>query len=134
MKKYGLLFVVVLSLTFYFQLSAQNVSPHFSELRGMEDAQGNTHLLYRINSYQRNNIAESGNNDVYNFIPGTTTDTIFLYDGYTCSIYMGWGSTVRAYDVWNNDLTKYIFTGELVNCFEPYFVISRFDSNFDLYI
>lgn len=128
MKKFGLLFVVVLSLTFSFQLSAQNVSPHFSELKGMEDNQGNTHLLYRIHSYQRNNIAESGHNDVYNFIPGTPTDTIYFRDSYTCSIYMGWGETVIDYDYWDKDLTKFIYAGDYVTCFEPGPFISRFDS------
>jgi len=42
--------VVALFLFFQITLSAQNVSPQFSELKGMEDAQGNTHLLYRIYS------------------------------------------------------------------------------------
>ena len=46
MKKFGLLFVVVLSLTFSIQISAQNVSPQFSELKGMEDNQGNTPVSY----------------------------------------------------------------------------------------
>lgn len=130
MKKFGLLFVVFLSLTFSFQLSAQNVSPHFSELKGMQDAQGNTHLLYRIYSHQSGPGYESGTNDIYNMVPGTSIDTIYLYDGYTCGPYMSWGSTVNAYDIWNEDLSKYILAGEMVNCFEPYFVISRFDSNF----
>ena len=130
MKTFRFLFTVVLSLLLHTALFAQNVSPQFSELKGMEDAQGNTHLLYRIHSSQHNSISSSYSNNIYNFIPGTLTDTIFLYDGYSCSIYMGWGSTVSAYDIWNDDLSKYIFAGELVNCFEPYFVISRFDSNF----
>ena len=76
MKRFGLLFVVVLSLTFSFQLSAQNVSPHFSELKGMEDAQDNTHLLYRIYSHQSGTGYESGTNDIYNLVPGTSIDTI----------------------------------------------------------
>jgi hypothetical protein len=123
-------FVIVLFFLLHATLTAQNVSPQFSELKGMEDRQGNTHLLYRIYTSQSNGPNFSGSNDIYNFIPGPSTDTIFLYDGYTCSIYTGWGATVSAYDIWNNDLSKYIFTGELVNCFEPYFVISRYDSNF----
>ena len=130
MKTLRFLFTVILLLVLHAELSAQNVSPQFSELKGIEDAQGNTHLLYRIHSSQYKSISESYSNDIYNLIPGTTTDTIFLYDGYACSIYMGWGSTISTYDIWNNDLSKYIFAGDLVNCFEPYFVISRFDSNF----
>ena len=53
-------------------LNAQNVSPQFSELKGMEDDQGNTHLLYRIYSYQHGLGYESGRNDIYNLVPGTT--------------------------------------------------------------
>ncbi|MCC6256568.1 MAG: hypothetical protein IT276_16760, partial [Ignavibacteriaceae bacterium] len=105
MKKLGLFFALVFSLLLYSEISAQNVSPQFSELKGMEDAQGNTHLLYRIHSYQHGPNYESGTNNIYNFVPETSIDTIFLYDGYTCSIYMGWGSTVSSYDIWDNDLS-----------------------------
>ena len=89
MKKFRFLFTLIFLLVLYAVVSAQNVSPQFSELRGMEDAQGNTHLLYRIHSYQHGPNYESGTNDIYNLIPGTLTDTIFLYDGYTCGPYLG---------------------------------------------
>ncbi len=79
MKKFGLLFFVVLSLTFSSQLSAQNVSPHFSELKGMEDAQGNTHLLYRIYSYQiLQPFGFYEDNSLYHFDLGNQKDTLFI--------------------------------------------------------
>jgi len=128
MKKLGFFFIVSLSLVFISVLTAQNVSPQFSELKGMEDAQGNTHLLYRIYSYQYGSGYESGRNDIYNLVPGTTIDTIYFDDGYTCGPYMGWGETVIDYDFWDDDLTKFIYAGDYVTCFEPSPFISRFDS------
>ena len=50
MKVLRYLFIVILLLVLHAALSAQNVSPQFSELKGMEDEQNNTHLLYRVYS------------------------------------------------------------------------------------
>lgn len=129
MKKFGLLFVVVLSLTFSSQLSAQNVSPHFSELKGMQDAQGNTHLLYRIYSYQQGSGYESGTFDIYNMIPGTFLDTIIFQDNFYCGMIFGSGVGISSYDFWNNDLNKFIVSGSKSNCYEASGYISRFDSS-----
>jgi len=126
MKK--LRFIVFISFVFVNVLTAQNVSPQFFELKGMEDDQGNTHLLYRIYSYQHGLGYESGRNDIYNLVPGTTIDTIYFDDGYSCGPYMGWGETVIDYDFWDDDLTKFIYAGDYVTCFEPGPFISRFDS------
>jgi len=126
MKK--LRFIVFVSFVFVNVLNGQNVSPQFSELKGMEDDQGNTHLLYRIYFYQHGPGYESGRNDIYNLVPGTTIDTIYFDDGYTCGPYMGWGETVIDYDFWDDDLTKFIYAGDYVTCFEPGPFISRFDS------
>jgi len=128
MKKFGLFFVVVFSLTFSSQLSAQNVSPHFSELKGMEDAQGITHLLYRIYSHQQGLNFQSGTNNIYNLVPGTSIDTIYFYDYFSCGPYMDYGISILDYDYWDNDLTKYIISGNFVTCLEPAPFISRFDS------
>ena len=128
MGKISILFIVIILCSFRSVVFAQNVSPYFSELKGMEDNQGNTHLLYRIHSYMRNSIAESASNNIYNLVPGTSIDTIYLEDSYTCSIYMGWGTTIFDFDYWDNDLTKFIISGDYVNCFEPSPFISRFDS------
>lgn len=111
-------------------LYPQNVSPQFSELKGIEDQLNNTNLLYRIySSYSDSNI-NSANRSIYNFNPVTLTDTIFLLDGFSCSggIFPGYGKTVNSYDFWNNDLTKYIYCGEETNCIEGSGYISRYDS------
>ena len=129
MKKFRFLFTVVLSLLLHTALSAQNISPQFSELMGMEDAQGNTHLLYRIRSYESSFNYVSAKNDIYNLVPGTALDTIIFHDGYTCGPYMGWGTIILDYDYWNSDLSKFIVSGDFVTCFEPAPFISRFDSS-----
>jgi len=128
MKNFVFFFVVVLIFLFSLQTSAQNVSPHFSELKGMEDNQGNTHLLYRIYSYLYNNGISISNN-IYNLVPETSIDTIYFYSSYFCDQNMGWGITVHDYDYWENDLTKFIVSGEYETCMEPSPFISRFDSN-----
>jgi hypothetical protein len=130
MKKLWLIITVIFPFVFVSVLTAQNISPQFSEIKGMEDIQGNTHLLYRIYSHQSGPGYESGSNDIYNLVTGTTIDTIYFYDGYTCSPFMGWGETVIDYDFWDNDLTKFIYAGDHVTCFEPGPFISRFDSAF----
>ena len=112
MKKFGLLFVVVLSLTFSLQISAQNVSPHFSELKGMEDAQGNTHLFYRIfSSLGAYPYPHSSNNSIYHFDLEANTDTFFLYEGGSSDILFNSWKTVDDYSFWNNDPSKYIYCG-----------------------
>ena len=110
-------FVLVLFILLHTTLTAQNVSPQFSELKGMEDAQGNTHLLYRIHSSQSNGPNIFCSNDIFNLVPGILMDTIFLIDGYTCTIYMGWGATVIDYDVWDNDLSQNIFSWRIGKLF-----------------
>ncbi|MEO8233025.1 MAG: hypothetical protein ABI638_12130, partial [Ignavibacteriota bacterium] len=127
MKKLWLFFALVFSLLLCSELSAQNISPQFSELKGMEDNQGNTHLLYRINSYQHGTDYESGSNDIYNLVPGTSIDTIYFYDHYSCGPNIGWGVMIFDYDYWENDLTKFIVSGNYVTCLEPSPFISRFN-------
>lgn len=131
MKKLWLLFALIFSLLLYSEISTQNVSPQFSELKRMEDAQGNTHLLYRIHSHQSNPTYESGRDDIFNLIFGTLTDTIFFYDGYYCNNWTGGNVlTVGSYDFWDNDLFKYIYSGFVGSCLDGSIHISRFDSQF----
>ncbi|MDZ7622903.1 MAG: hypothetical protein U5J96_00425 [Ignavibacteriaceae bacterium] len=40
--------VLIIACLFTNILSQTNISPQFSELKGMEDQLGNTHLFYRI--------------------------------------------------------------------------------------
>ncbi|MCH7962845.1 MAG: hypothetical protein IH852_02805 [Bacteroidetes bacterium] len=59
---------------------SQNVSPQFSELKGMEDQSGNTHLFYRIytTSYDSVNYWTNSSNNIYHFDLLNQQDTLFL--------------------------------------------------------
>ncbi len=48
MKKLWFFFVVIFSFVFVTVLTAQNVSPHFSELKGMEDDSRVIHIYYIV--------------------------------------------------------------------------------------
>ncbi len=50
MKKLAFLFVLILTTSFFPQQKYYT----FSELKGMEDNNGNTHLFYRLYTYQKN--------------------------------------------------------------------------------
>ena len=81
--------VLVLFFLLHTTLTAQNISPQFSELKGMEDAQGNTHLLYRIfSSTGAYPEPYSSNNSIYHLDLSTNTDAFFLYDGGSYSHYL----------------------------------------------
>ena len=120
------LFLIFLFATI--AVSAQNVSPQFSELKGIVDHFGSTHLLYRIFSSKGNPLYNSASNSIYDLDITTMTDSVYLWDGYWCNMYMGSGINIYDYEFWDGDLKKYIICGEYVNCFEPYFFISRYDT------
>src|SRR5574338_219016 len=127
MKKIVLVFVYC--FLFYSISYTQNISPHFSELKGIEDAQGNTNLLYRVQSSRHTLFSiYSDSNCVYNLVPAVQVDTLFLYDGSYCDYMFGYGRSVESYDIWGNDPAKYIYCGTETNCFEGYGFISRYDS------
>ena len=71
--------VIVLVFLTQSMLLAQNVSPQFSELNGIEDEQGNTHLFYRIHSYQElDPFGFFEDNSVYHLNRSNQIDTLFL--------------------------------------------------------
>ena len=128
MENIRFLIAVIILCSFQSFVYAQNLSPHFSELKGMEDNQGNTHLLYRIYTYQQGPDFQAGTKNIYNLVPGTSIDTIYFYDYFSCGPFIDYGINILDYDYWDNDLTKFIISGDYVNCFEPSPFISRFDS------
>ena len=120
-------FLILLLVTV--SVSAQNVSPQFSELKGAVDYLGTEHLFYRIFSSEGNPLYNSASNSVYDLDIATMTDSVYLWDGYWCNMYMGSGINIFDYEFWDGDLKKYIVCGTYVNCFEPYFFISRYDTS-----
>ena len=128
-KWVALLFVCIYANGF----SQTNISPQFSELKGMEDQQGNTHLFYRIFSETYGTNSYSRNNDIYRLAVGTLIDTLFLHDYLYSSPVMEAARFVYDYDFWNKNYGAYIFCG--MNGFgpEPIAYIERFDGNANYY-
>jgi hypothetical protein len=104
-----------------------NVYQHFTELKGMEDYNGNTNLLYRINSTQYYPYSSDFENNIYLLNIKDKTDSLFQGDGSFDYTYMdGWFRSVAAYDFWNKDPRKFIVCG-VSGYWEPYPFVDRFD-------
>ncbi len=126
MKKWvALLFVCIFANSF----SQTNISPQFSELKGMEDQLGNTHLFYRIYSSYSNDPFYDVSNDIYHFDLTTLLDSLFLEDYSHSDPVMSFFRSVNDYAFWNYDFTKYIFCGSM-GSWEPGPYIKRFDSDY----
>src|ERR1035437_4466849 len=114
MKKWDL-FLFLLILT-SFASYGQNVYPHFCELNGMEDYNGNTNLLYRIYSYwaDSNNNSNTQNN-IYLLNISSKIDSLFQIDNANYSYYTGdYSRTVTDYKFWDKDPRKFIVCGVAV--------------------
>ena len=124
MKKWvAFLFICLLANNF----SQTNISPQFSELKGMEDQLGNTHLFYRIYSETYGVNSYSRNNDIYRLSLNSMVDTIFLHDWIYSNPVMESAKFVYDYDFWNRDYSEYIFCGLIGLTPEPIAYIERFD-------
>ncbi len=122
MKKWVvILFICCLANNF----SQTNISPQFSELKGMEDQLGNTHLFYRIYLFQPGGpIGDYFENSIYHFDLGDLEDSLFLFEGGRIG-----DSFIRVVDVeyWNNNPNEFIYLGESVSV-DPVAFIKRFDT------
>jgi hypothetical protein len=104
-----------------------NVYQHFSELKGMEDYNGNTNLLYRIYSFTGNGNNYSSENNIYLLNVSTRYDSIFQYaGGYYYEHIGGGGRSVLDYKFWDKDPSKYIVCGSQWGD-DPNGYIERFD-------
>ncbi|MBT8382369.1 MAG: hypothetical protein KJO59_08420, partial [Ignavibacteria bacterium] len=77
MKKWAALVFICYSINSFPQLP---VSPRFSELKGIEDQQGNTHLFYRIYSVEPVFLGAITDNSVYHFDLSNNSDTLYFKD------------------------------------------------------
>jgi len=117
--------VLIIACLFSNILSQTNISPQFSELKGMEDQQGNTHLFYRVYLYQPGGpIGNYFENSIYHLDLGNTEDTLFLFEGGRIG-----DAFVRIVDLeyWNNNPAEFIYLGEGVSV-DPVPFIQRFDT------
>ena len=102
---------VILLLTFLFTslIFSQSKYYTFSELNGMEDQSGHTHLFYRL-YYDKEipNYTDMSNN-IYHLDIFNKVDTLFLADGYYSNPAWQSGGGASNLEFWNNDPTKYIY-------------------------
>jgi hypothetical protein len=121
-----LIFVLILVLLYSSSLSQDK--REFSDLCGLEDKNGNTHLFYRIYELKENqNFSNDGYeiNNIYHLDISVGKDTLFLKDVHYDST--GYFEIVNAFDFWHNDPSKYIYGGVLGG-FDGSSFIKRFDN------
>jgi len=106
-------------------LTAQQRYYTFSELKGMEDTANNTHLFFRLYTFQKGDVPFSDyyENSIHHFDIQNSIDSVFLKEGQFNST-----NIVRISDVefWNNDPSTFIYSGEDV-VVDPVAFIRRFD-------
>ncbi|MGD8307178.1 MAG: hypothetical protein PVF17_11030, partial [Ignavibacteria bacterium] len=85
----------------------QNVSPQFSELKGIEDQQGNTHLFYRIYSSGYGTMGYYYSNSIYRLEAALGIDLLFLTHGGFAGLY----NEVNDYTFWGKDYNRYVYAG-----------------------
>ena len=125
MKKWvAFLFICYLATNF----PQTNISPQFSELKGMEDQQDNTHLFYRIYSREVNPWGFKDENAIYHLDLNPGSDTLFLSDFFDYSYVSILLVSVDAIDFWNKSPDQFIFGGSWDLDGTPNLYISRFEN------
>jgi len=124
MKKWAaFLFIFYLVNSF----SQTNISPQFSELKGMEDQQSSTHLFYRVYSREVTPWGFKDENAIYHFDLNSGSDTLFLSDFFDYSYVSILLVSVDAIDFWNENPDQFIFGGSWDLDGTPKLYISRFE-------
>ncbi len=129
MKKW----VAFLLLNFFANGFAQTVAPQFSELNGIEDQQGNTHLFYRIYTSWIDSATylPVSSNNIYHYDLSSNTDTLFLksYYGIDSVTNMPEEFVISDLTFWQNNPELYIYGGttDITVLYEHTFIY-RFDS------
>jgi hypothetical protein len=121
--------VLIIACLFTNILSQTNISPQFSELKGMEDQLGDTHLFYRIYEYFSNQYVISEKKNIFHLDLSSGSDTLFLSDSRLeapTGNYFNWVSDL---DFWNNNPSEFIYCGGTLG--GPYYegmpYVRRFD-------
>jgi hypothetical protein len=127
MKKWtAFLFICYLVNSF----SQTNISPQFSELKGMEDQQSNTHFFYRIYSYEETSSGYRSDNSIYHLDFNTEIDTLFLREFIDHSYVSFFSISVGDIDFWNENPNQFIFGGTCNLEGVPSLYIRRFENPF----
>ncbi len=123
MKGFIFLFIILLNELAFSQ--ARDIK--LTALSGMEDQRGNTHLFYRKYFYQGNGINYYTDNSIYHLDLFQNIDTLFLNERVNYNMPFGVDNYIFDYDFWNNDPSKYIYSGVNI-CFNNYVAyIARYD-------
>jgi hypothetical protein len=114
----------VLLFFLFISINAQEKYYTFSELKGMEDQSGNTHLFYRLYTFLEGEfpIGDYYQNSIYHFDLANNEDTLFLYDGRIYEDIIN----ISDLEFWDSDPTKYIYCGAIISGDAGSF-IRRFD-------
>jgi len=121
-----LLIIVLLSTAATF---SQNVSPQFSELKGMEDQSGSTHLFYRIHTSIDNDPIYEWSNHIYHWNIFAEVDTLFITASGIESPGYNHNKWVGDVDYWDNNPDFFIYSGG--QTFGPFFEGSAYVQRFD---
>ena len=117
--------ILIIALLFISSLSAQQYYYTFYELKGMEDQSNNTHLFYRLYTFQYGGpiVGDYYENSIYHFDLFNQTDTLFLFEGGRIG-----ESTTGIVDLefWDNNPATYIYLGVGTSVDQVAF-IKRFD-------
>jgi hypothetical protein len=128
MKKWVVLFFICCLTNNFSQTS---ISPQFSELKGMEDQQGNTHLFYRIHTFSQNPISHWSNH-IYHWDLNQDVDTFFIDDSGFETWFDENNKWVNDVDYWNNNPAEFIYCGG--KHFGPLMSGSAYIKRFDGYL
>jgi len=106
MKKWVALFFVCIYANSF---SQTNISPQFSELKGMEDQLGNTHLFYRIYTYSESPQIYQWSNHIYHWDLNQGVDSLFIEDSGWENLMYEDNKWVNDVDYWNNNPAEFIY-------------------------
>ena len=128
MKKWvALLFVCIYANGF----SQTNISPQFSELKGMEDQQGNTHLFYRIYTSIENPPVYDWSNHIFHLDLYAGIDTLYISSSGHEDPVFNFSRWVSDVDYWNDNPSEFIYSGG--HAFGQFFEGGAFIQRFDGY-
>ncbi|RMH76369.1 MAG: hypothetical protein D6681_21595, partial [Calditrichaeota bacterium] len=91
---------------------AQAVDTTFSELRGMQDAGGSTHLFYRKYSLYQTTSGYNKTNHIYHLDLAQGVDTLFLRDFSILNNFQSETQTIREFLFFDQDPARWIVAGE----------------------
>jgi Secretion system C-terminal sorting domain len=119
--------VLMLLLISSLNIFSQQKYYTFSELRGMRDFSGISHLFYRLYYYEGNYTYYSYSNNIYDLNLSNDSSKILLNDSGGESPYMSFAHPIKDYAFWNNDPDKFIYGGSIYGM-ESFAFLKRYDN------